>query len=165
MQILKIPNVSKRGLKTFLSEANSSWRMWKTWPIPGIQSIKYSAMVNGAVVAEEKNAKFLICVFIKKNKYSLQKVKKNSFFTLSHVNLMKQPKLKTYFIYQDSICDFFWFLCKSILKFQLPKLVQLICKCHLYASVYVSWWKLPPFPLSFSFFQSIIKQRMPLCEI
>ena len=54
----------------------------KTWCIPGIQSIKYSAMVNGAVVAEEKNAKFLICVFIKTNKYSLQKVRRHFFFIL-----------------------------------------------------------------------------------
>ena len=64
-------------------------------------------MGNGAVVAEEKNAKFVICVFIKKNKYSLQKVGNTPYSLYTHVNLIKQPILKTYFIYQDSICDFF----------------------------------------------------------
>ena len=65
-------------------------------------------MVNGAVVAEEKNAKFLICVFIKKNKYSLQKVGKNSFFTLYTCKFDKATEIKNInFIYQDSICDFF----------------------------------------------------------
>ena len=54
-------------------------------------------MVNGAVVAEEKNAKFVICVFIKKNKYSLQKVGKNSFFTLYTCKFDEATKIKNTF--------------------------------------------------------------------
>ena len=64
-------------------------------------------MGNGAVVAEEKNAKFVICVLSKKISTVCKKWEKTPFSLYTHVNLIKQPKLKTYFIYQDSICDFF----------------------------------------------------------
>ena len=36
-----------------------------------------------------------------------KKWEKTPFSLYTHVNLIKQPILKTYFIYQDSICDFF----------------------------------------------------------
>ena len=54
-------------------------------------------MGNGAVVAEEKNAKFLICVFIKTNKYSLQKVGKNSFFILYTCKFDEATEIKNIF--------------------------------------------------------------------
>ena len=54
-------------------------------------------MGNGAVVAEEKNAKFLICVLIKTNKYSLQKVGKNSFFILYTCKFDEATEIKNIF--------------------------------------------------------------------
>ena len=54
-------------------------------------------MVNGAVVAEEKNAKFFICVFIKTNKYSLQKVGKHFFFTLYTCKFDEATNIKNIF--------------------------------------------------------------------
>ena len=71
-------------------------------------------MVNGAVVAEEKNAKFLICVFIKTNKYSLQKVRRHFFFILYTCKFDEATNIKNIF-YISRL--HLWFLLISMQKY------------------------------------------------